>query len=75
MAAIPQTDVRNREEHRKKRQTIEAEYNAQKEDYYDENGRVYPLQKVTHTHLVAWKRNSYERGVKVCGKLFCDASC
>ena len=56
LAAIPQTDVRNREEHRKKRQTIEAEYNAQKEDYYDENGRVYPLQKVTHTHLVAWKK-------------------
>jgi len=56
LAAIPQTDVENRENHRKKRQALEAEYNAQKEDYYDENGRVYPLQKVTHTHLVAWKK-------------------
>lgn len=56
LAAIPQTDVENRESHRKKRQTLEAEYNAQKEDYYDKNGRVYPLEEVTRTHSVALRK-------------------
>ncbi len=56
LAAIPQTDVENRENHRKKRQALEAEYNAQKEDYYDENGRVYPLEEVTRTHFVALRK-------------------
>lgn len=56
LAAIPQTDVENRENHRKKRQALEAEYNAQKEDYYDKNGRVYPLEEVTRTHFVALRK-------------------
>lgn len=56
LAAIPQTDVENRENHRKKRQVLEAEYNAQKEDYYDKNGRVYPLEEVTRTHFVALRK-------------------
>lgn len=56
LAAIPQTDVENRESHRKKRQALEAEYNAQKEDYYDKNGRVYPLEEVTRTHFVALRK-------------------
>lgn len=56
LAAIPQTDVENRENHRKKRQALEAEYNAQKEDYYDKNGRVYPLEEGTRTHFVALRK-------------------
>ena len=56
LAAIPQTDVENRESHRKKRQALEAEYNAQKEDYYDKNGWVYPLEEVTRTHSVALRK-------------------
>lgn len=56
LAAIPQTDVENRESHRKKRQALEAEYNAQKEDYYDKNGRVYPLEEATRTHFVALRK-------------------
>lgn len=56
LAAIPSTDVENRESHRKKRQALEAEYNAQKEDYYDKNGRVYPLEEVTRTHFVALRK-------------------
>ena len=56
LAAIPQTDVENRESHRKKLQALEAEYNAQKEDYYDKNGRVYPLEEVTRTHFVALRK-------------------
>lgn len=56
LAAIPQTDVENLENHRKKRQALEAEYNAQKEDYYDKNGRVYPLEEVTRTHFVALRK-------------------
>lgn len=56
LAAIPQTDVENRESHRKKHQALEAEYNAQKEDYYDKNGRVYPLEEVTRTHSVALRK-------------------
>lgn len=56
LAAILSTDVENRESHRKKRQALEAEYNAQKEDYYDKNGRVYPLEEVTRTHFVALRK-------------------
>lgn len=56
LAAIPQTDVENRESHRKKCQALEAEYNAQKEDYYDKNGRVYTLEEVTRTHSVALRK-------------------
>lgn len=56
LAAIPSTDVENRESHRKKRQALEGEYNAQKEDYYDKNGRVYPLEEVTRTHFVALRK-------------------
>lgn len=56
LAAIPRTDVSNREAHRKQRQAIEEEYNVHKEEYYDQAGRVYPLEKVTRTHLVALKK-------------------
>lgn len=65
LAAIPQTDVENRESHRKKRQALEAEYNAQKEDYYDKNGRVYPLEELTRTHSVALRKERALKGESI----------
>lgn len=56
LAAIPRTDVEDRDKNRQKRQALEERYNARKADYYDENGRVYPLEQVTKTHLVALKK-------------------
>ncbi|WP_304652263.1 ATP-binding cassette domain-containing protein [uncultured Ligilactobacillus sp.] len=56
LAAIPRTDVEQRTKYRQQRQLLEAEYNAQKVNYYDEDGRVYPLEEVTSTHLVALKK-------------------
>ena len=56
LAAIPRTDVEGRDKNRQKRQALEERYNARKAEYYDENGRVYPLEQVTKTHLVALKK-------------------
>lgn len=56
LAAIPRTDVEGRDKNRQKRQALEERYNARKAEYYDENGRVYPLEQVTKTHLVALRK-------------------
>ncbi|WGN90205.1 ATP-binding cassette domain-containing protein [Ligilactobacillus faecis] len=56
LAAIPRIDVSRREEDRLFRTKIEEEYIAQKEQYYDEAGRVYALEKITQTHYVALRK-------------------
>lgn len=56
LAAIPRIDVSRREEDRLFRTKIEEEYVAQKEQYYDEAGRVYALEKITQTHYAALKK-------------------
>ena len=53
LAAIPKVDVEHREEHKKHRLAVEEEYKNDQSKWYDENGRVFPLQKVSPTHSVA----------------------
>ncbi len=37
------------------RQAVEEEYQKHYNDYFDKEGRVYPLKKLTDTHYVAMK--------------------
>lgn len=53
LAAIPRVDVEHREEHKKHRLAVEAEYQNDQKKWYDKDGRVFPLQKVSPTHYVA----------------------
>lgn len=53
LAAIPKVDVEHREEHKKHRLEVEAEYQNDQSKWYDKDGRVFPLQKVSPTHSVA----------------------
>lgn len=57
LSAIPQIDPLNRDEHKAQRQVVEAEYKEQEIHYYDENGRVYDLQKFDDGHWVALNPN------------------
>ena len=40
---------------KKRRQEIEKKYLKNESKYYDENGRVFDLKKLTDTHFVALK--------------------
>ena len=53
LSAIPRVDVEHREEHKKYREQVEREFKENQSKWYDENGRVYPLQKVAPNHWVA----------------------
>ncbi|MEK3994223.1 ATP-binding cassette domain-containing protein [Psychrobacillus sp. FSL K6-2365] len=53
LSAIPEVNPTNREERKKIRRAVEVDYLANHHDYYDENGRVFDLQTISETHLVA----------------------
>ena len=53
LAAIPQTNVDQKEFYRKRRHQIEREFEESKGKYYDSNGKVFPLKKISDTHFVA----------------------
>lgn len=53
LAAIPETNVTHRQEHRQHRLAIEKIYQEQQHRYYDKDGMAYPLVKVSKTHSVA----------------------
>ncbi|RVU71636.1 MULTISPECIES: ABC transporter ATP-binding protein [Lactobacillus] len=53
LSAIPKVDVEHRAEHKKHRLEVEAEYRNDQSKWYDKDGRVFPLQKLTTTHYVA----------------------
>ncbi|MDR0921922.1 MAG: ATP-binding cassette domain-containing protein [Lactobacillales bacterium] len=55
LSAIPRIDVEHRDEHMEKRREVEKEYQEHQKDYYDENGRVFDLTKLSPTHQVALK--------------------
>ncbi|MEB3029199.1 ATP-binding cassette domain-containing protein [Parvimonas micra] len=55
IAAIPETDPRLKEQLIANRVKVEQEYKALEKDYYDENGKVFDLVKLTDTHYVAKK--------------------
>lgn len=56
VASIPHINPEKREELREKRIAIDKEYEEQYRNYYDEGGRVFPLENLTSTHFVARKR-------------------
>ena len=53
LAAIPQTDVEKKDFYRDRRHQIEKEFDESKGKYYDSDGKVFPLKKISETHLVA----------------------
>lgn len=55
IAAIPETDPRLKEQLISNRVKVEQEYKELEKDYYDENGKVFDLVKLTDTHYVAKK--------------------
>ena len=55
IAAIPETDPRLKEQLSANRVKVEQEYKELEKDYYDENGKVFDLVKLTDTHYVAKK--------------------
>ena len=57
IAAIPEVNPNHRESNKSKRLAVEKEYKKNELEYYDENGKVYDLQKLTDTHYVALAHN------------------
>ncbi|EGL35576.1 ABC transporter, ATP-binding protein [Parvimonas sp. oral taxon 110 str. F0139] len=55
IAAIPETDPRIKEQLIANRIRVEKEYKELEKEYYDENGKVFDLIKLTDTHYVAKK--------------------
>ena len=55
IAAIPSTNLDKAKEVKEIRQAVEEEYQKHYNDYFDKDGRVYPLKKLTDTHYVAMK--------------------
>lgn len=53
IAAIPDVNPHKRTENKEKRISVEKEYKENEMKYYDENGKVYDLKKLTDTHFVA----------------------
>ena len=53
IAAIPEVNPNHRESNKSKRLAVEKEYRENELEYYDANGKVYDLQKLTDTHYAA----------------------
>ncbi|WEV44331.1 ATP-binding cassette domain-containing protein [Lactobacillus sp. ESL0684] len=53
LSAIPKVNVEEREVHKKERNRVEQEFRNDQSKWYDQNGRVYPLQLVSGKHYVA----------------------
>lgn len=60
LSAIPDVNPIGRQERKQERRIVEADYMANQQNYYDENGKVYDLKRLTDTHLVAM--NAHEKG-------------
>ena len=55
IAAIPSINLDKAKEVKEIREAVEREYQTHKNDYFDTDGRVYPLKKLSETHYVAMK--------------------
>ena len=53
IASIPRINPEAREELKKKREDVEKEYEKLYSQFYDENGKVFDLEKISETHSVA----------------------
>lgn len=56
IASIPKINPDARMELKANRLAVEKEFEDSYSQYYDENGRVYPLEQISSTHYVAQKR-------------------
>ena len=64
IAAIPEVHPEKRLKNKKRRIEIEKEYLKNEKKYYDENGRVFDLKKLTDTHFVAIKNEIMQNNGK-----------
>ena len=53
LSAIPKVDVEHRAEHAARRREIEREFLQDQANWYDADGRVYPLTEIAPNHQVA----------------------
>ena len=53
LSAIPNADPRQRKQQLKLREEVEREYKQSYHRYFDDEGKVYPLKKISKTHSVA----------------------
>ena len=53
IAAIPEVNPNHRVENKERRFAVEQEYRENELEYYDKNGKVYDLKKISNTHYVA----------------------
>ena len=53
IASIPQINPESREDLKQRRENVEKEYEKLYSQFYDENGKVYDLEKISETHSVA----------------------
>lgn len=62
LSAIPKVDVEHRAEHAARRREIEREFLQDQADWYDADGRVYPLTEVGLNHQVALPKEQIKGG-------------
>lgn len=55
ISAIPSTDLDKAKEIKHFREEVENEFQNSYQDYFDEDGKVYELQKLSETHYVAMR--------------------
>lgn len=56
VAAIPDIDPKNRKKQMELRAEVKKEYEESYDQYFDADGSVYPLRRISDTHLVALPR-------------------
>lgn len=62
LSAIPKVDVEHRAEHAARRREIEREFLQDQANWYDADGRVYPLTEVGPNHQVALPKEQIRGG-------------
>ncbi|MBT8931654.1 ATP-binding cassette domain-containing protein [Lactobacillus delbrueckii subsp. bulgaricus] len=62
LSAIPKIDVEHRAEHAARRREIEREFLQDQANWYDADGRVYPLTEVGPNHQVALPKEQIRGG-------------
>ncbi|WP_036728189.1 ATP-binding cassette domain-containing protein [Peptoniphilus mikwangii] len=56
IASIPQINPKAKEILKEKRELVDKEYEQSYSEYYDKDGKVYTLEKMSETHFVAQKK-------------------
>ena len=69
LAAIPETNVNDRLQHRKDRLAVEEIYREQQDKYYDKDGKAFPLVPVSPTHSVALPQDVANEIIKQEGEV------